>query len=491
MFNKKMQYIIKTCSGDNMQELQNLLNEMSMNGWELYSMNEAETDDGIKFNCIFMSESNQDEENLTSDVINISTFKSQMEKMLSPKLSPYEACLDIQSKIKSQQNKISKIKTELEKEAPASVNRKKLNDKISANLKELDDLKIKLAKTTSPDVMFEKLTEEKLAIYLSEELIEYVENESENTQETLLAETVKVRLNLTEELGYIIPKVVFQDDENLNPYEFAIKIRGMEVYRACVYPNYTMYFADDLHLENKIKNSIYDTDLITGKKTVWIEKSKTKNFWEKGINGAEYIARALEYVAVKYVDELLDYSDIEKYIDVVSRHNEFLVANLIPDFMTLSDLKFILTSLIKERVSIKDINYLFEKMNDYAEQGAKSDLLKKVRLSLSRRICANYANENGIISLIEISDKTLDAFMPGFEEDDDFIIKIDGDYAEKLANKIAKKASQLGLEEIKILVPMELRHLFFTLLSNYLNNIVVLTREEIGCNFGIEIVANI
>ena len=134
MFNKKMQYIIKTCSGDNMQELQNLLNEMSMNGWELYSMNEAETDDGIKFNCIFMSESNQDEENLTSDVINISTFKSQMEKMLSPKLSPYEACLDIQSKIKNQQNKISKIKTELEKEAPASVNRKKLNDKISANL---------------------------------------------------------------------------------------------------------------------------------------------------------------------------------------------------------------------------------------------------------------------------------------------------------------------------------------------------------------------
>ena len=52
MFNKKMQYVIKTCSGDNMQELQNLLNEMSMNGWELYSMNEIETDDGIKFNCI-------------------------------------------------------------------------------------------------------------------------------------------------------------------------------------------------------------------------------------------------------------------------------------------------------------------------------------------------------------------------------------------------------------------------------------------------------
>ncbi len=491
MFNKKMQYVIKTCSGDNMQELQNLLNEMSMNGWELYSMSEVETDEGIKFNCIFMSENTNGEETTTSDVINISTFKTQMEKMLSPQLSPYENCLDIQSKIKNQQNKISKIKKELEKEAPASVSRKKLNDKISANLKELDELKIKLAKATSPDVMFEKLFEEKLSINLSDELIAYVESDSEDTHETLVAETVRTRQKLTEELGYVIPKIVFQDDENLNPCEFSIRVRGLDVFRACVYPNHTMFFADDLNLEGKIKNSITDTDVITGEKTIWIEKSKTKDFWEKGMTGAEYIARALEFVAIKHVDELIDYSDVEKYIDVVSKRNDFLVENLIPDYVSMSDLKFILTSLIRERVSVKDITYLFEKMNDFAEEGAKSDLLKKVRLALSRRICAQYANEDGIISLIDISDKTLDAFMPSFEEDEDFIIKIDGDFAEKLAQKISKKVKQLGIVEPKILVPMELRHLFFTLLSNYLNNIVVLTREEIGCNFGIEVIATI
>ena len=47
MYNKKMQYVIKTCSSDNTQELQNLLNEMSMNNWELYSMQEVETDEGV------------------------------------------------------------------------------------------------------------------------------------------------------------------------------------------------------------------------------------------------------------------------------------------------------------------------------------------------------------------------------------------------------------------------------------------------------------
>ena len=143
-----MQYVIKTCSSENMQELQNLLNEMSMNGWELYSMQETENDDGqLLCHCIFMKEADISGQETNSDVINISSFKSQMEKMLSPEQSPYEICLEIQEKIRSQKSKIAKIKKELEGESPASVTRKKLNDKISAGIKELDELKIKLAQS--------------------------------------------------------------------------------------------------------------------------------------------------------------------------------------------------------------------------------------------------------------------------------------------------------------------------------------------------------
>ena len=40
MFGKnRMEYVIKTCSTENAQDLQNLLNEMSMNGWELEAIN--------------------------------------------------------------------------------------------------------------------------------------------------------------------------------------------------------------------------------------------------------------------------------------------------------------------------------------------------------------------------------------------------------------------------------------------------------------------
>ena len=50
---------------------------------------------------------------------------------------------------------------------------------------------------------------------------------------------------------------------------------------------------------------------------------------------------------------------------------------------------------------------------------------------------------------------------------------------------------QLNIENPVIIVPMEFQHLVSALLSNYLNNISVITHEEIGCNYRIETLAEI
>lgn len=489
MFGKnRMEYVIKTCSAENAQELQNLLNEMSMNGWDLYSMHEVgDEETGSELNCIFMREIRSDK-NSESDIISISDFKSQIERMLSPKLSEYETCLDIQSKIKHERDMINRIKAELDTEAPASISRKKLNDKISAGLRELDDLKAQLNKATSPDLMYSKLHEEKLAIYLSEELLGFIDSERDNFgEEQLIAETVKSRLDVTEKLGYVIPKVVFKDDESLNPCEFNIKIRGIEVFRATVYPEHKVFYADELHLEHKIKNSYNAEDEISGRKVIWIDKDKCKDFWQKGMTSSEYIAHALEYVSIKYVDDLLDYDDIDKYLTVVEKENSFLVDNIIPEVLSYADIKYIMTSLIKEKVSIKNITYLFEKINDFADEGSKPDILNKLRLTFARQICKNYLNEDGeTISAFELSEKTLEEMVVGFEDDEDSMIRIDASLAENISNKIIKKSKKLNVYNPVIVVPMEFRQIFFTLLSLYLNNITVLAQEELGCSFKIE-----
>ena len=60
---------------------------------------------------------------------------------------------------------------------------------------------------------------EKFTVNLSEELIDFV---SPDNKDDLLSETVKSRQKLTDELGYVIPRMVFQDEEEIDAKEIAV-----------------------------------------------------------------------------------------------------------------------------------------------------------------------------------------------------------------------------------------------------------------------------
>lgn len=488
----KMKYVIKSVPSDNTQALEDLLNEMSDAGWDLYSMHEVEAEDeGYQYNCIFATDDSASIGIEEEDIVNIKTFKSQMEKMLSSTLSPYESCKEIQEKIKEQRKKIAKIKTQLEaqSEAPISKNRQHLNDQISQGLKDLEELRQKLIRTISPEAMYSKVRQEKLSIQLSEEALDLVNPDNGGL---LIAESVKVRQKLADELGYVMPKIVFEDDEKLTPFEFSIKVRGIEVINSYVYPGYLMFFEDDLKLDKKQKEGIYRIDEITGNKIVWLEEKKTKGFWQNGLNAAEFVARLLEFVVIKHIDELLDYSDINQYMEIVSEKNMFLIENVVPDFISVAELRYLLVNLLREEISIKDIVYIFEKINDFSDEQSKEDLLDKIRLSQSRQISKRVANPDGIIQVFELSEKTYKILFAKLNADDG-IVRIDGTKIEKLANTIIKKVKQndLELSGIKILVPMEVRHMFFMIVSQFVPNIKVLAKEEIANDYTIEILDEI
>ncbi len=483
--NSKLQYVIKTVPSDSTLPLENLLNEMAEDGWDLYSMSEVETEDGFQFNCIFVKEA--ESENSFDDVVNISAFKSQMEKMLSAKLSPYETCKDIQAKIREQKNKISKVKELLEKEDAGTPQRKTLNDKMSAGLKELENLQQKLIRAISPDVMFSSLQLEKFSIHLSEQILEFVSPDSEAD---LLSETVKVRQKLADDLGYIIPKIVFRDDEMLAPYEFSINVRGLSVFNSFVYPEHLMYFQDEINYKGKKKDYYVDTDVITGKKVVWIPQEKTKDFWKKGLTPSEFIARGVEFVAIKYIEELLDYEDVNKYVEIVSKQNPYLVDNIIPDFISIAELRYILVNLIREQVSIKDIVYVFEKINDFSDEACKEALLDKIRFSLARYITSRYADLDGTIQGIEMSEKTMSEIFDN-ADDTDNIVKVDGTKVEKVALKLLKFAKENDLDNIVLIVPIEIRHMAFIVLSQYINTLTVLALEEVTNYYNFEVIGEV
>ena len=489
MFNKKMQYVIKSVPTDNKQALEDLLNEMSEQGWDLYTMHEIESDDSIDFNCIFTREKqNEESEADLDDLISVTSFKSKMEKMLAAPTSPYESCKEIQLKIASQKDRIKRIKAQLESDNLSTDEKNRLNSQMSDELKHLESLKQSLMNEMSPEAMFSTIKEEKFTVNLSEEIIDLVDLEY---NDGLLSETVKIRQKLTEELGYVIPHIHFHNGDDLGQNEFSIKLHDVEVLRALVFPNYIAYYKDELKGYSIAEDDIVAIDNITGKKMVWIHQDKTKDFWKQGMSAVQYMGFAIENIAIKEVSDIMDYNDINKYVEIVLQNNSFLVDNIIPDFLTASDLKYLLTCLIRERVSVKNIVYLFEKINDYANEPTKEDLLDKVRLAFSKLIVKDLA-KGGELRVIEFSDETLEKVSGFFDvEDGENIIRIDANDVQTIASNINKFAKRKKLENPILVVPMDLRHMVFVILSEFVPNITVLACEELVSDCNIKFIGKV
>ena len=488
MFNKKMQYVIKSVPTDDKQALENLLNEMSDAGWDLYTMHEVETDSSYDFNCIFMREKQEECSDDLDDIVNITSFKYRMEKMLAAPSSPYVSCKEIQLKISNQKERIRKIKSQLESDNLSPDKKKQLNNQMSDELRQLDTLKQTLVNEISPDAMFDTIKEEKFVVNLSEEILEVISMEA---NDNLLSETVKIRQELAESLGYVIPHIHFHNSDELMQNEFSIKIHDIEVFRSVVFPEYIAFYKEDLKGYKVTADDFVLTDDITGKKLIWIQKDKVKDFWVRGLSAAEYIAEAIKYISIREVSDIMDYNDINKYVEKVIETNSFLVDNIIPDFITASDLKYLLTCLIRERVSVRNIVYIFEKINDYANEPTKEDLLDKVRLALSKHIIKALA-KGGEVKVMEFSDETIDKVSSFFkEEDDETIIRIDASDVQEITNRVQKFTKSKRLTNPILVVPMDLRHMIFVILSEFIPNITVLAYEELVSDFNIKFIGKV
>lgn len=478
----RQEYSIKSIPTDDTVLLENTLNSMSISGWELYSIYEAEQNGKIVYNCIFVKESENLEAETDDELVN---FRSKVEKMLYSKEEPYELCLNLQKKIRDKKDKIERVKQFLE--SSKDEERELLNDEIKKDIDELNNLKRDLKEVLAPSKMSKFLGEERLSINLSQENYSICNPKEEKN---LLSQTVKVRQELTKELGYIIPKVQFIENTSLDEYEFTINIHGVSVVSAKAYPNHLAFFEDELNIEKAPKNSFRVKDTLTKRKIIWIDKSECGNFWTEGIEASEYIANYLSYFAIVHVDEIFDYNDLNRYIEYVSNQNAFLVDTILGEYVSVSELKYILSQLIRERVSIKDITYIFEKLNDFSDDPSKSDLLDRLRMALGRQISESVASKDKEIFAYEIDDDTMELLEKQTNKDDSSI-KIDLSRFSKF-RKILKEMRKDIIEQNAVLVvPQQFRQIIFILVSQLFMDVPVVCFEEIVSDYKLNIIGKI
>lgn len=82
-------------------------------------------------------------------------------------------------------------------------------------------------------------------------------------------------------------------------------------------------------------------------------------------------------------------------VDYIKEQNPAVVSDLIPDLINLSELQKVLSNLLREQVSIRDLTTILETLADYGRLTKDVDVLTEyVRQALRRQITRQYAGED-------------------------------------------------------------------------------------------------
>ena len=253
-----------------------------------------------------------------------------------------------------------------------------------------------------PENVMELLQIEKMELELGYGLIPLVDSEQGGD---LLDRIVMIRRQCAVELGFVVPPIRIRDNMQLKPNMYIIKVKGADV------ANSELLLDNYLAIGPNIEN---DTDLV-GINTVepafnlparWIDTSQKEQAEISGytvVDPPSVLATHLTAVIKNHAFELLGRQDIQSILDFIRESNPAVVDELIPDLMSIGELQRVLSNLLKEQVSIRDMVTIMEILADYARMTRDVDVLTEyVRQGLKRQITRQYSGEENRIRVITL-----------------------------------------------------------------------------------------
>ncbi|MGB9613604.1 MAG: flagellar biosynthesis protein FlhA, partial [Candidatus Margulisiibacteriota bacterium] len=215
----------------------------------------------------------------------------------------------------------------------------------------------------------------------------------------LLERITLIRYNIGQELGFVIPGVRVMDDLSLPPDQYTIEIRGTKVSQGEVRLGHHRVDLPLAQLKAKKINGIELRDPVTNDPVTWVPDDYLPELQKLGIPAkppVDVISDHFTEIIKRFADEIMTRQNVQSLIELVKNTNAAIVRELIPDLLSLGQVHKVLQLLVRERVSIRDLSTILERLADYAHLSRDINILAEyVRQSLARQICEAYADKNG------------------------------------------------------------------------------------------------
>jgi flagellar biosynthesis protein FlhA len=224
-------------------------------------------------------------------------------------------------------------------------------------------------------------------------------------QGSLTEKIKKLRRAFGLEFGFILPAVRIKDNMDLGSGEYSVQVQGVEVARETLMLGRLLAFApggQDLTIPG------VDTHEPSFKiRARWIEPHLREAAMAQGltvVDAETVLTTHLSEVLKGYMSQLQGYAATQKLLDGLEKDQQKLVADLIPAILPLATVQKVLSTLLTERVSIRNLPLILEALHEAAGFTRNVSMLTEhVRQRLSLQICRGLSQEDGYITAILLS----------------------------------------------------------------------------------------
>lgn len=303
----------------------------------------------------------------------------------------------------------------------------------------------------------------------------------------LLDRVVMIRRQIALELGTVVPIIRLRDNIQLNPNQYIIKIKGIQITEGEILFDHYMAM-----------NPGFVEEEITGIPTfepsfhlpaIWITEGQRERAESLGytvVDPPSIIATHLTEVIRTHIDELLTRQDVQNLVDNLKESNPVLVEELVPKLLGLGEVQKVLQNLLREGISIRDLLSIFETLADHAQTTRDTDVLTEyVRQNLKRAISSKYFVPNEVTSVITLDPKTEQDIMASVKQTEQgAYLTLDPERTRtiisSLENEVAK-LENLGKNAVVVTSPI-VRMYFKKLTSDYFPELIVISYNEVESN---------
>ena len=300
----------------------------------------------------------------------------------------------------------------------------------------------------------------------------------------LLDRVVMIRRQIALELGTVVPIIRLRDNIQLNPNQYIIKIKGIQVTEGEILFDHYMAM-----------NPGYVEEEITGIPTfepsfhlpaIWITESQRERAESLGytvVDPPSIIATHLTEVIRNHIAELLTRQDVQNLIDNVKENNPVLVDELVPKLLGIGEIQKVLQNLLAEGISIRDLITIFETLADHATTTRDTDVLTEyVRQSLKRAISNKYFPANEETSVVTLDPKIEQEIMGAVKQTEQgAYLTLDPERTRAIIEATEAEVSKLenlGKSAIVVTSPI-VRMYYKKLTEEYLKDLIVVSYNEI------------